>query len=418
MLTICIDVTAVLPGGENGGAKPFVLELISGLARMAPKAEFVLLTRASSHQELATLDRGNLRRVTLVGAPDPGAGIDDARSRSGTLGSRLPGVVRRRFAQGAYHVSRRLKRLGRRRILSRIGADLLFCPFTAPVFSVRNVPTVCTIYDLQFADYPQFFEPEDRAHRRGAFVDACGRAAMLVAISDCTRASAIACGRLAPDRITTIALRMKQRPPPSATRAAEVLDRLGLVARNYLLYPANFWRHKNHEMLLAAFGMACARGLPPDTMLVCTGVPGARRDFVRSAAAAFGLAHRVAFPGYLGDGEFTTVLASAGGLIFPSLYEGFGMPVVEAMAAGVPVACSDATSLPEVAGDAALLFDPRRPDAIAQALLDLVLDHPLRLRLIEAGYRRAVHFSDADRMILEYLGVFEQVLRGRREPWR
>lgn len=98
------------------------------------------------------------------------------------------------------------------------------------------------------------------------------------------------------------------------------------------------------------------------------------------------------------------------GVVFPSLYEGFGMPVMEAMAANVPVACSNSTALPEVVGKAALLFDPRVPSQIAQAMISLVADDALRSQLIQAGRPTAVDFSDSERMAREYWRLFEQAL--------
>jgi glycosyltransferase involved in cell wall biosynthesis len=119
-----------------------------------------------------------------------------------------------------------------------------------------------------------------------------------------------------------------------------------------------------------------------------------------------GLGQRVVFPGYLPDEDLAAVLAAARGLVFPSLYEGFGIPIIEAMAAGIPVACSNVTSLPEVAADAAIFFDPRIPTQIADAIIILAEDDPTRIRLINAGRRRAVEFADSDRMAREYWDLF------------
>ena len=411
--TIAIDVTPILPGGENGGAKVFVLELIRGLARMAPLAEFVLLTQAASHDELANLDCGNVRRMMVLGKADSASSKPHVRRLYSNLAYRLPAFFRRRLAQVAYRANGLLKRTGRRRLLKQIGADLLFCPFTAPTFFDRSIPTVCTIYDLQFATYPQFFEPEDVAYRKNTFLDACRKATKLVAISDYSRRTAIAYGKLEPERIRTIALRMAQRMQSVQPDTSNILDRLGLSLQGYLLYPANFWKHKNHEMLLTAFGMACTQGLPQDIKLVLTGAPSAQQAFIQNAATSFGLAHRVVFPGYLSNAELSILLGSAGGLIFPSLYEGFGLPILEAMAAGVPVACSDVTSLPEVAGSAALFFDPKKPFDIAQALIDLVNDKPLRRRLVDGGYQQAKLYDNTDRMVAEYWDVFNTEIRGQ-----
>ncbi|MFZ3042146.1 MAG: glycosyltransferase family 1 protein, partial [Thiobacillus sp.] len=153
------------------------------------------------------------------------------------------------------------------------------------------------------------------------------------------------------------------------------------------IYPANFWKHKNHEMLLTAFGMACHDGLAADIKLVCTGAPGARQEWLVSAARAMNLGERVLFPGYLPETELAALMAQCRGVVFPSLYEGFGLPVIEAMAAGVPVACGNTTSLPEVAAGAAIMCDPRVPTQIAEAILTLVEDDTTRIQLIKAGLK-------------------------------
>lgn len=411
--TIAVDLTPVLPGGENGGAKLFVLELVSGLASQAPHVQFVLLTQAASHEELAILDRNNVHRLMVIGELAAIGGTSGARSRYTALVSMLPGFVRARLAQGIYGGISFIKRLGGKSVLRKIGADLLFCPFTAPTFYEPSVPTVCTVYDLQFATYPHFFEPEDLAQRKSTFLDACRKAVMLVGISDYTRNTAITYGKLPSNRIQAVSLRMAQRMPSSDPEGMEALESLGVSSRRYLLYPANFWKHKNHEMLLTAFGMACSQGLPHDIKLVCTGAPSARRDFIQIAAAGFGLAQRILFPGYLSNVEFSVLMRNAGGLVFPSLYEGFGMPILEAMAMGVPVACSNVTALPEVAGNAAVLFDPKKPFAIAKALVDLITDEPLRQKLINNGHCQSRRFSDSEQMFSDYWRIFDDSLSKR-----
>jgi glycosyltransferase involved in cell wall biosynthesis len=121
-----------------------------------------------------------------------------------------------------------------------------------------------------------------------------------------------------------------------------------------------------------------------------------------------GLGERALFPGFVERAELERLVADAAAMIFPSLYEGFGLPIVEAMSRGTPVACSDGTSLPEVAGNAALLFDPRKPRDIARAMTRLIDDAALRERLSAAGRAQAAPFTDADRMAGEYWSLFEE----------
>ena len=412
--TIAVDLTPVLPGGENGGAKIFVLELLCRLAEMRPQTQFILLTQAASHEELATLDRPNMRRQMVA---DPVI-TNSVRPRMMGLASRVlrhfPGRLRNLIRRWGYKLNARLTRRssssGSGSLLHDMSVDLLFCPFTATTYFEPGIPTVCTIYDLQYKTYPEFFASEDVAHRDRTFIEACRRATALTAISDYSRDSAIAHGSIDPERIRTIHLRMAQRIAPGVENDKAVLGRLNLTPQRYLIYPANFWKHKNHEMVLTAFGMACHGKLAPDIKLVCTGAPGARQEWLMSAARTMDLSDRILFPGYLPNTELAALMANCTGVVFPSLYEGFGLPVIEAMAAGVPVACSNMTSLPEVAADAAILFDPRIPPQIAQAMLSLVENKALRAQLIQAGLQRAAEFSDAERMAREYWELFQYAM--------
>jgi len=407
--TIAVDVTPILPGGENGGAKVFVLELLRRMAELAPETELVLLTHSGSYEELVSMDRSNVRRRLVIPPVE-------AQPRWSWLLNRVSRAFPRLYSGlrgAAGRLGLRPGKAGRGGTgpqHSQVWADLLFCPFTAPTYFDARIPTVCTIYDLQFKAYPEFFSAEDLAHRDRIFVDACRRATVLAAISDYSRGSAIAHGRIDPARIRTIPLRLARRSLQGSVDGDVVLHRLGLAKQRYLLYPANFWRHKNHEMLLTAFGMACRQAMPPDFKLVCTGAPGARQEWLMGAARAMNLADRVLFPGFLPDLELTALMASSRGMVFPSLYEGFGIPVIEAMASGIPVACSNVASLPEVAAGAAILFDPKIPTQLVQTMISLVLDDSLRERLIAAGRQRALDFVDSTRMASEYLELFHYAL--------
>jgi hypothetical protein len=163
-------------------------------------------------------------------------------------------------------------------------------------------------------------------------------------------------------------------------------------------------------MLFTAFGIACHEGLAADIKLVCTGTLFSQRNWLVDAISSLGLTDRVIFPGYLQDKELSVLLKNSGGVIFPSLYEGFGLPIIEAMSVGVPVACSNTTSLPEVAAEAAIFFDPRIPTQIAQVMISLMDNEALRTRLILAGLQRAVEFLDWERMTLEYLEIFQEAV--------
>lgn len=400
---IVVDLTPMRSGGENGGAKVFVLELLSHLATLAPSTDFVLLTQASAHEELHKMDRDNMTR-RMVTRP---VGRKSFFARGiAYIFRKLPRIPQR-FSLLGYRVHARLRQRAVKQILQEIDADLVFCPFTAPTYSMPGVPTVCTIYDLQYKTYPSFFAAEDVANRSHAFTEACRRSTMLVAISDYSRQSALKHGNLNPEQIKTVHLRMAKRMINNI-EDDQLLDRLELTPQQYFLYPANFWLHKNHEMLLTAFKMACNNDLAPHIKLVCTGAPDERQRWLLNAAKNMKLESRVLFIDYLTNAELATLMNQCAGVVFPSLYEGFGLPILEAMAAGVPVACSNTTSLPEVADQAAIFFDPRIPTQIAQAMITLVSDSEKRKRLIQAGHDRVSLFSDSNRMATEYWDIFQQ----------
>lgn len=411
--TIAVDLTPVLPGGENGGAKVFVLELLRRLGELAPQTEFVLLTRACSHEELATLVAPNIRRL-LVGADASAPAVRSYSRRAFTRAMRyLPARIRPLAGRLGHRLVTTLKRAEAGNLVRGLNADLLFCPFTAPTFHEPTVPTVSIIYDLQYKTYPQFFAAEDVAQRDRTFAETVRLSTELVAISDYARGAAIQHGKIDPERITTIHLHVGPHRLQTAERDETALERLALSTGTYLIYPANFWRHKNHEMLLTAFGIARSSGLADDVRLVCTGAPSERQRWLMQAARAMGLGEHVLFPGYLSTEQLLALIANSAGVVFPSLYEGFGLPVVEAMALGVPVACSNVTSLPEVAGDAAILFDPRKPDDVASAMIALTQESSLRNRLVEAGTARASRFSNSRRLAREFWDVFQRAVGTR-----
>lgn len=408
---IAVDLTPILPGGENGGAKVFVIELLKRLAKIARQTQFVLLTNAVSHEELSILDHPNMRRMMVISKKTNHI----IRSRFNkylalTIFPYFPSRIQRAVSVLGNKVHFCLKRWETTStLLHKIGADLLFCPFTAPTYFEFGIPTVCTIYDLQFKTYPEFFTTQDVISRENAFSEACRKANVLTAISEYSRSSTLKNSNLNPNNIRTIYLRIAQRV--EACKKKYILNDCDLAPKRYLIYPANFWKHKNHEMLLAAFGIACKEAIPEDIKLVFTGTPGERQKWLEKAVYNMRIKERVLFKGYIPTEDLASLIRNSAGVIFPSLYEGFGLPVIEAMVLGVPVACSNTTSLPEVAGNAAILFDPRIPNQIAKAIVDLVKNNKLRKKLIQAGKNRSVEFLEGDRMAREYWELFQYALK-------
>lgn len=412
--TIAIDLTRLLPGGISGGVKVVSVELVQQLAQLAPHWKFLVLTSAFSHDELAVVDRPNARRVCL----DPPRESPTPPSRKWLHPT---GYVRellrhRHLAFARALVWRHLWRPRRLELLEREGVDALLLPLTAPVFYAPGVPTVAVVYDLQHIDHPEFFRRDDRIARSVHLATLLKLNAKLICISQHTRHALQRHLHVSPEQTITIPFGLRSEFPIEVRPGAgATLDQYKLAARGYWFYPANSWPHKNHLRLIEAFAAYRRRGGDASVKLVCSGADTGGHEALQRAIADQKLEDAVRLIGYVQEDALLDLMASCRGVVFPSLYEGFGMPVLEAMACGVPVACSNVTSLPEVVGDAALLFDPTSTESIAQAMLTLN-DPQQAAQLASSGRARAASFDTVTTMGGRYLQVLEEVCRtGNRQ---
>ncbi|MDX1521780.1 MAG: glycosyltransferase family 1 protein, partial [Anaerolineae bacterium] len=177
------------------------------------------------------------------------------------------------------------------------------------------------------------------------------------------------------------------------------------IQGDYLLYLGTLHPRKNLGRLIDAFQQAIKTVKNQAIQLVIAGKPGWLYNAIYEQVQQLGLTNRVIFPGYIAAAHKPALLSGAKAYVFPSLYEGFGLPVLEAMACGVPVLTSDVSSLPEVAGEAALLVNPHHTEAIAAGLIQLLNDAALRQSLIAQGFEQINKFSwrTAASQVLEIL---------------
>jgi glycosyltransferase involved in cell wall biosynthesis len=259
---------------------------------------------------------------------------------------------------------------------------------TAPLWG--RFRRVVTVHDLIYARFPETHAGIRDKGMRVLVPGAVRRSHRVIADSQSTREDLIELLGLAPARIDVVPLGLgtvrRQEPLP----AQEVRARLRLDERSVVLSLSAKRPHKNLLALIGALARIAPERRP---VLVMPGYPTAHESELRARAAALGIAEDVRFPAWLSSAELEGLWAIARAFVFPSLYEGFGLPVLEAMARGVPVACSNASSLPEVAGDAALLFDPQDEAAIATAISRLLSDETLRARLQARGAARVRRFT-------------------------
>ena len=294
-------------------------------------------------------------------APDAADGlparvVSEYRASTTTAG-RIAAMSRAWVAPGQLRRSLRLDAL-----------DAIHFPLTVTLPTTRDrPPAAVTLHDLQHELYPQFFSRAELAYRRVLYKHAVTSSRIVIAISAHARETLLVRYGIDPDRVVSIPLGVDHDRLTPGTEQREP----------FLLYPANPWPHKNHPRLYEAF--ALVRRQRPELRLVLTGTGHA-------AALPQGVESRGRVPA----DDLVRLYQTGSALVFPSLYEGFGLPPLEAMACGCPVAASNATSLPEVCGDAAELFDPFSPRGMARAI-EAVLADPAPY--VARGLARARRFS-------------------------
>ncbi len=255
-----------------------------------------------------------------------------------------------------------------------------------------SIPSVYTVYDLQHLHFPEYFHAATTLRRETAYRALSRQAAAVTTPSHWGRLDVLERYQLEPDKVfaSGLASVLPLYPPPTAAQVAGVQERLGLPAQ-FAFFPANTWPHKNHLALLDALAILRGRGL--EIPLVCS---GARLDFFATIEARLHelqLEHSVRFVGYISSAELRSLYDLCRCVVFPTKFEGWGMPLSDAFAAGRPVACSAIPALLEQTTDAAAMFDPDDPSSIADAVAQVWTDEDLRRELVEKGSRVAASLS-------------------------
>ena len=267
--------------------------------------------------------------------------------------------------------------------------DLYFCPFSALWPRPLPIPCVVTLHDIQEKYFPEFFDEEAHWNRAYHYVASTKTADQVITVSEFSKRSIMRHHHVSGKKIR-VAYNVAGPHFYSETPKSSG-DGLELPAR-FIYYPANRWLHKNHDNLLKALRLLKTKmGL--EIPCVLTGFDYENGYRLHEKIREYDLEKQVHSLGYLKPEQVRYLYLNAEMLCFPSLFEGFGMPPLEAMVMGCPVACSNTTSLPEVVGDAALLFSPEKPDEIAHCISKLWSDEALRKALVEKGKRRAELFS-------------------------
>jgi glycosyltransferase involved in cell wall biosynthesis len=277
---------------------------------------------------------------------------------------------------------------------------------------LRRVPSVFTLHDIAYLRYPQYHLLQNRLFLSLMMPRFLAQAQRIIAISESTRREALAAYRLDPAKIEVIAEGVEPRfaPVPDAGLLSGVRARYGLPAR-FILFVGTIEPRKNLRTLLEAY--AALRPNAPEVGLVIAGGKGWLFADFFDQLRALGLESQVRLTGFVPDDDLPALLSAAEAFVYPSVYEGFGLPPLEAMACGTPVLCSDASSLPEVVGQAGLLLPPTDAAAWAAALQRILSDAALRADLRERGLARARQFT-WEAAAKRTLAVYKQAVEAAR----
>lgn len=358
-LHVGLNLVFLVPG-ETGGLEVYARELSRALLEVAPPhVRFTAFVNRETASEQAWPEAERMR-VKAVPVR--------ARNRvEWVLGEQLPLP-----AQGA-----------------RARIELMHSlATTAPVWGPFR--RVVTIHDLIYARYPQTHAGVRGVGMRLLVPAAARRSDRVIVGSQATRRDLVELLHLDPSAIDVVPYGLGAVRRASPLPESQIRSLLDLDERRVLLSLSAKRPHKNLLALIGALALVPAEDRP---VLVLPGYPTWHEAELRARAAALGVADDLRLPGWLPEAELEALWQVSEAFVFPSLYEGFGMPVLEAMARGVPVACSNASSLPEVAGEAALLFDPEDERAIAAAIGRLGVEPELRAALAAAGRERAARFT-------------------------
>jgi glycosyltransferase involved in cell wall biosynthesis len=265
--------------------------------------------------------------------------------------------------------------------------DVFFCPLNALAPDLLDRPTLATLADVQEQFFPQYFTAEQLATRSWLYPRTARAATILFTLSEFSKRSICERFGVSPDKVRVAYL----APDDEMLHAApEWPCRLPPLLERFVFYPANLYPHKNHEILLQAVRILRDRGI--DCACVLTGHPTQPGTAIEERIAAHGLRDRVLWLGHVAPAALRHLYEHAVALCFPSQFEGFGMPLVEAMHCGCPILATPVASIPEVVGDAGLLVPPSAA-ALADAVGRLIAEPRLREELAAKGRARAGRFS-------------------------
>jgi glycosyltransferase involved in cell wall biosynthesis len=271
----------------------------------------------------------------------------------------------------------------------------------------RTTRTIVTIHDLSFVREPDSIMPGMSDHLNTWVPRSVAQADCVIAVSEATCRDLVELYQTPPEKIRILyhGVTANFKPVTDPARLQAIRQKYRLGQKPLVLSIGTIQPRKNYQRLIQAFAQ-----VKREAALVIAGGAGWKNESIFAEVEKQQMADRVYFPGFVEDTDLPALYSTAAVFVYPSLYEGFGLPILEAMACGVPVIASNRSSLPEVTGDAGLLVDPHDVAAIATAMTRLLEDYPLRQQLSAAGLKRAAQFTWSG-MAAQLVDIYRQLLQ-------
>jgi glycosyltransferase involved in cell wall biosynthesis len=384
-----VGVDARLTGPE-GGVGSFVVGLSSGLSQLEDGEEFLFLPYHGYEDWLRPYLKGACR---LVAPPPKPAGTKAFIERH------LPHRITQ-FAKRRSRLEAAARDVDHQEVveiphsdgsIEREGIEVMH--LTRQLGFLTEVPTIYHPHDLQHLHYPQYFDPEELDRRELYYRGLCAQAEVVAVSSNWTKNDLIRAYGLSAQKIQVVPLAplLGAYAEPYAADVTTVRAKFSLPESGFAFYPAQTWPHKNHMMLLEALAQLKREGLK--VPFVSSGVKTEFYARIEDRARQLGIDDQVSFLGFVSSLELQCLYRLSRCVVIPTKFEAASFPLWEAFLAGTPAACSTVTSLPEQAGDAALLFDPDEPEEIAAAVRSLWTDEALRDTLVTRGHENVSRLS-------------------------
>lgn len=399
-LRIAIECRAAYPRQGIGTA---TLALAQGLSESSVRdQEYTFIVRNSLQDWLAPYIHGPCRLETV---PDP------SESQVSSLRAIGRSVKPLRWVWQKLNARIARRSAGTRSVPVSDGyvesREFDLVHFPAQTAYLTDLPTIYQPWDLQHLHYPQFFVKAELEWREKMYRTCCHRAKYVCVQSEWTKRDLIDHYKIAEEKVVVIPWGsvFDAYKEPSEEETRSTIEELTLP-KEFFYYPAVTWPHKNHELILRALAVLKSKH-HATSHVVFTGSPTKRRSILEKLARDLRVSSQVHFVGFVKPAVLQAIAKSATAMVFPSKFEGFGLPILEAFHARLPVLSSNATTLPEVARDGALYFDPDSPEQLA-LLMKAILDKPeLRRDLVRKGTEVLSRYS-INKTVVDFQGLYEK----------